>query len=206
VQRANLRLLNERFEVVSGVVTDLNGAFAVRVPGPGEFHLTASAFGYRETTMGVSVPDGDLAVEFPIQPSPLPVSGLVVEREAALNSNGFSHRMRTAIGRFFSPEEIAGAQALAVTDLLLGMPRLNVVPGSSGKRVLMTGSAGQCSPRIYVDGMLVSTDGRELDRMVPLSALEAMEVYQSGAQVPLQWSGTMQTDSSCGAIVAWTKK
>jgi hypothetical protein len=206
VQRASVVLLNERLEVVSGVLTDLNGAFSIRAPGPGEFHLHASALGYRETTTGLTLVDRDLAVEFPIQPTPVPVSGLVVERDAALNSNGFNHRMRTAVGRFFGPEQIAAAQALAVSDLLLGLPRLSVVPGSGGRRVLMSGATDQCGPRIYVDGMLVSTDGRDLDRSIPLSALEAMEVYQSGLQVPLQWAGTLQNESACGAIVAWTKK
>ena len=206
LQRASLVLLNERFEVVSSVITDLDGAFSIRAPGPGEFYLHASVFGYRETTTGITLVDQDVVVDFPIQPTPLPVSGLVVERDAALNSNGFYHRMRTSIGRFLGPEQIAAARALTVSDLLLGLPRLSVVPGAGGRRVLMIGSTGQCGPRIYVDGMLVSTDGRELDRTVALSSLEAIEVYQSAVQVPLQWAGSAQGDSACGAIVAWTKK
>jgi hypothetical protein len=202
IQRAHVRLVNGDGEVVSGVVTDMNGAFAIRTPGPGEFHLNASALGYRETTMGVSV-DDDVSVSFRIEPTPLPVGGLVV---SAMTESGFFERQRMGIGRFLGPEEIASVHAVSASDLLTTVARVRVLQEQGGSRVMMSGATGPCGPRIYVDGMLVSAEGRDLDKVVSLNSLEALEVYQSAVQVPLQWAAPAPNGSSCGAIVAWTKK
>jgi beta-lactamase regulating signal transducer with metallopeptidase domain len=202
IQRAHVRLVDGDGEVVSGFVTDVNGTFAMRAPGPGEFHLNASALGYRETTMGVSV-DDDVSVSFRIEPTPLPVGGLVV---SAMTESGFFERQRMGIGRFFGPEEIASVRAVSPTDLLTTVARVRVLQEQGGSRIVMSGATGPCGPRIYVDGMLVSAEGRDLDKVLPLNALEALEVYRSAVQVPLQWAAPAPNGSSCGAIVAWTKK
>ena len=206
IQQARVALSNDRGETLAAVITDRNGGFSIAAPGAGVYNLTVSAFGYQETTAGVEV-DSDVTVTFPIRPSPLPLSGLVVTAPAMLTATGFYERSQTLNGRFFGPKEIAEAvDARIVTDLLRTVPRVTVLPEPSGYRVAMSGPTGQCGPRIFVDWMLVSADGRQLDQTIPLGSLEALEVYRSPSQTPLQWSGNLQTSDPCGAIVAWTKR
>jgi beta-lactamase regulating signal transducer with metallopeptidase domain len=206
IQGARLALVDERGVTLGAVITDRNGAFSIAAPGPGDYNMATSALGYQEMTFGVEVND-DVTVSLPIKPTPLPISGLVVVADAALTATGFYERSQAGVGRFFGPKEIAEAvDARIVTDLLRTVPRVSVLPEPSGYRVAMSGPTGQCGPRIFVDWMLVSPDGRQLDQTVPLGSLEALEVYRSPSQTPLQWSGNLQTSGPCGAIVAWTKR
>jgi hypothetical protein len=193
---------------VSGGMSDSNGHFSIAAPAAGEFYLNASALAYRETTMGVELVEGrELDVEFRIEPSPLPVAGLVVENSAALTASGFYGRLDQGIGRFFTPGDIDAIRGQTVTELLETVPRIDVVREFGSERVLMRASGERCTPRVFVDGALAPGEAGSLDAIAPLLAIEAMEVYSSPVQVPLQWAGVTYPGSAgaCGAIVIWTK-
>jgi hypothetical protein len=208
VSLARVILTDERGAPVSGAMSDSNGSFSISAPSAGEFYLNASALGYRETTMGVELGEGrEIDVEFRIEASPLPVAGLVVENVATLTASGFYQRLDQGIGRFLTPEDIESARGHRVTDLLETLPRIDVVREFGSERVLMMGSGGRCAPRVYVNGALVPGEAGSLDAIAPLLAVEAMEIYSSPVQVPLQWAGAAYPGSreACGAIVIWTK-
>ena len=60
---------------------------------------------------------------------------------------------------------------------------------------------GLCVPDVYMDGVQVRDDGStDLDTIVPISQLEAIEVYDSAAGKPSQYG-----DGSCASVVLWTK-
>jgi hypothetical protein len=91
-------------------------------------------------------------------------------------------------------------------------------------------TGGMCRPRIFVDGLMyVPGDGRpkliyesdverlfdenpqlKLDNALAIddighpSTIAAIEVYRSGAQVPVQFGGT-SVQTQCGVIVVWTR-
>jgi hypothetical protein len=117
---------------------------------------------------------------------------------------------------------------------LPGVHRVSMTTGSAGAVfVQLRGSSlsqgGVCRPRVYVDGLLYALgDSRprrvdsdagterqadeetELDQGLSLddighpSTIAAIEVYRSGAQVPVQFGGT-SVQTQCGVIVIWTR-
>ncbi|MCZ6755567.1 MAG: TonB-dependent receptor [Gemmatimonadetes bacterium] len=91
--------------------------------------------------------------------------------------------------------------------------------------------AGLCQPRVFVDGMIFLRgnsrppgvdadgdierffdenpdlslyDGLSIDDVAHPSTVAAIEVYRSGAQVPVQFGGT-SIETQCGVIVIWTR-
>lgn len=211
IATARVVLLTEAGDSAASTITNASGRFVVRSPEPGSFRLHASALGYRETTAGIFDLEagGEMSVEFRIYPVPIALDEIVVStrpglvREGALLTNGFYQRMMSGLGRFITPADIEKSQALKLTELLYGIPRVSVLPEFGGNRVVMMAPMGECGPSVYVDGILVSADGRDLD-LLTLSVVEAVEVYRGAAELPLQWSGTAAR--GCGAIVVWTKR
>jgi len=208
---ARLFLIGSSGDTVAVGVSSSGGAFSLRSPEAGDFYLSASVLGYRETTVGVFElsKDGEISVEFRIMPAAIEVEGITVNlegvvREPWLISNGFYGRLQSGLGRFLTPADIEKSRVLKVTELLYSMPRVDVVSENGRDRVMMMSPLGACAPNIYVDGLLMSTDGRDVDMIAPLIAVEAVEVYVGAAQLPLQWSGTGAR--GCGAIVIWTKR
>jgi hypothetical protein len=66
---------------------------------------------------------------------------------------------------------------------------------------MMTNPMGSCTPPVFLDGIPVMSDG-DLDALVLLRDVEAVEVYRGSAELPLQYGGS---NGACGAIVIWTK-
>jgi hypothetical protein len=65
------------------------------------------------------------------------------------------------------------------------------------------GGALRCSPAWYVDGRHEVGTLQEIESMVRVEDLVAMEIYRSPAEVPAQFVGP---DTRCGAIVIWTRQ
>jgi hypothetical protein len=68
--------------------------------------------------------------------------------------------------------------------------------------------AGACYMDVYVDGMVMYNSGVKPPpplfdiNSIPVAMIEAIEVYQSGAQMPAQFN---RTSGGCGAVVIWTR-
>ncbi len=57
---------------------------------------------------------------------------------------------------------------------------------------------------VMLDGHLITRNGPvDLARFFPINELEAVEVYRSMAQVPVQFA---DPDTRCGIVVAWTRR
>jgi hypothetical protein len=208
---ARVTLLTEAGDTVAAGVTGPSGGFALSAPGEGSYHLSAEALGYRTTTAGVFDlgAGGEISVEFRIQAEAVALEGITVDvtglvRDPFLISSGFYQRMQSGQGRFITPEEIEKSDARRVTELFYGIPRVFVVMQGSRDRIMMNSPMGVCAPNVYVDGMLTSSASANLEMFAPLLTVEAIEVYRSPAELPLQWSGTAAR--GCGAIVVWTKR
>ena len=199
-------LYTESGDSVTSTITDRSGRFEVTSPLPGDFLLLAAALGHRETTVGVFElsEGGELTVEFRIPVEALTLEGLLVQadrvaqinQQPALVLNGFSRRMQHGLGRFLTPADIERSTAMRTSELFVGMLGVSFI----GDSVQIRTTRGFCPPRIYVDGMVVP--GSELDYLVELESLEAVEVYRRATEVPLQYGGT---GAFCGVILFWTK-
>ena len=55
----------------------------------------------------------------------------------------------------------------------------------------------------YLDGAPFDNSQNDLDQMIRPDDIEAVEVYKSASEVPVQFQGQ---NGSCGTILVWTKR
>ena len=101
-------------------------------------------------------------------------------------------------GKFFDQDEIEARHATTITNLVSMLPGFWVRGDGSGATVVSTrmiGLGGMCPANIIIDGM----QGQRIND-VSLAEVGAIESYPSGGG-PMQFGQT-----SCGAIVIWTRR
>lgn len=198
-------LRNVAAEPVDRTLTDEDGRFFFLVSDPGLYHLAAGGFGYDSTaTAGVAVSPGqDLYLEVRVQPKAFGIDPIRVTAPRVLpflEASGFYARMKRGHGSFLGPRDIERFPAAFPTQLLRRIPGVTVTPDG---RVLMRGAAslspGGCSPRLILDGLAIG--GSEIDDILPLRFIDAIEVYEGASSVPARW----RSHATCGVIAIWTK-
>lgn len=110
-------------------------------------------------------------------------------------------RRRRGFGHFFTRDELERNPSARVSDLLRRVPGVQVYHTPTGDVVAFRGAtfSGPCRPTVVLDGLRLGS-GEDLDALVTVSSLEAMEVYTSAAGAPAEyWSG------GCGVIALWTR-
>jgi hypothetical protein len=160
-------LLSLHLTSIITAVTDGRGYWHLEVPGAGAYYVTAKRLGYQPWTAGpIAVKSGDdLSSVFHLRRLPITLAPVEVSAEAMrryLTSTGFYDRQRADFGYYITPERIERRQAVRITDLLVGLPGVDLVStttGSVGPRsVQLRGSnlsqGGVCRPRVFVDGLL----------------------------------------------------
>jgi hypothetical protein len=203
------------------VRTDSVGGWEFRALMPGPYRLRAVRLGYRESGGEVEI-GGDSLVEVRIRLAVEAVAleplVVVTERPPEVSPvlRGFYDRMRSGPGRFVTRAEIADRHPGRVTDLLRGIPNIQISASGSGGQggVLSRGSAaGRCSAVVFVDGMRISHPpggGRgaaggnvSIDDYVQPLDVEGIEIYRGESDTPAEfltrWAG-------CGTIVIWTRR
>jgi hypothetical protein len=130
---------------------------------------------------------------------------VVSQRDQGLDRVGFLSRKRGAAGGYFmTPEQIEARKAIQFTDLMTAVPGLRV-QGSMGRMaVTSTRTAGRAGcVTIFVDNSkFQQMDAGDLDSFVKPEEVAAIEVYQSGGSMPVEFQ---TSGSDCSAIVVWTK-
>lgn len=206
-----LTLFTTEGDSVDTTLSDTSGRFRLQSSEPGEFLLHALALGYRTSTTGVFEigGGGEISVELRLEPIPIEIAGIEVEasarliREPKLVQNGFVDRALSGFGSFITPEQLEKSDALTTSELLQRTNRVDVQVGPNGPVLRMLGSTGYCTPVVYLDGVRIAMVFTNIDTYIGRRDLEAVEIYRTGAQAPLQFGG--MTDTGCGVIVIWTK-
>lgn len=207
-------------------VTNAAGRYVLAGLQPGRYQVVFRMVGYLPARAEVMLGAGDtLRVNQVLVPStvvldPIEVTGAP---DVGLAGRGFHERMKMGFGSFYAPEELREMEHLRLSDVLRrkGGVELSQV-GSTGPVWAMHPSSRNamgrlnCWKSIYLDGYLhwrggINIPPHELERNPPpdfrsflrVHELEAVEVYRSAAQLPVQFGGT---SSACGAIVLWTRR
>ena len=111
-------------------------------------------------------------------------------------------RRRRGFGHFILRDELERNPSARVTDVLRRVPGVRVYATRGRDMVTFARGetfSGPCRPTVYLDGHRLGSE-EDLDFLVTVSSLEAIEVYTSSAQAPVEyWSG------GCGSIVLWTR-
>jgi len=136
------------------------------------------------------------------------LSAVNITGTTAGRANGlrdFEARRAVGNGIFVARDEIAGRNSLRTSDILRGKRGINLVRlrgGAFGVRFTSySHSRPNCTPDIWLDGVVA----RELEvDDIPANDIEAMELYESMATVPFQFT-PQSTTPPCGTIVIWTR-
>lgn len=216
-------MMTEEGDSVGSTVSDDDGWFSISSPRPGSFLLIASAWGYKETMAGIFElgENGLMSLDYRLAPAPLPLEQILVELDAGrplphkVVSSGFVRRMQQGVGEFYTPYEIENAVDTRTSDVLGRRPGVfarypSNVETYAGASLMLQGPVGLCRPRVYLDGILVSTDGVGIDGLMPLSDLEAAEIYRRPGQIPVEYgmggrAGEDDAFNPCGIVLLWTK-
>ena len=215
VAGAHVTVLDGRGAMVADAVTGAAGSFTFRLPGFGAYQVRARRIGYASRITEPIAVDSTFAysIQVVLRANPVPLDTLTVVAERVtvekqvpwLADAGFYRRRRMGFGYFLDRAEIEKKHPLVVTDLLEGMPGVQVYCVSAFSCTIVTPGAltmfirKRCAPTVVVDGVVVSGDMNAIQVL----DLEAIEVYPSPAGLPVQYAGYL---SPCGAILLWTRR
>ncbi len=190
------------------VISDANGVFRVDAVRAGFHTLAVRRIGYEPTFVDFEIPTGQARVNLIVKVKALPtqLAEVVVEGERTIYSSGklreFYDRMSSGFGHFITRSAIEKSSARVPTELLYGVPGLQVIPGAFGRNTIRLArvTTGCRSPRVFVDGALIR--GADIDEMLNPQDIAGIEIYTRGTEVPPTFN--IQGAASCGVIVIWT--
>lgn len=192
-------------EVMGRTTTDDEGHFLFAVGRPGLYRLHLTRIGYDSASVAqVAVAPGqDVYVELRAEPTAIGLGEIRVSAPRTLpwlEASGFYHRRELGRGEFFGPDEVARRPAVFPTQLLRRLPDITVVRGDMWFRGTIGPGGLPCRPTIILDGLELRE--MHIDRAIPKSFIEAVEVYKHIGEVPQKWRGHM----TCGVIAIWTDR
>ena len=129
-----------------------------------------------------------------------------VKAATAARRNGlrdFDLRRSQGRGQFFTKEDVVARNTLRTSEVLRGargvrLQRLR--SGRYGVRFASYAKTPNCIPNLWLDGQLVRD--MEVDD-VPANQIEAIELYESWASTPHEFS--QGSTLPCGTVVIWTR-
>ncbi len=181
------------------------------VPGvPAGFHtLEIRRIGYAPTFVDFEIPVGQPFVSLIVKMRALPaqLAEVTVEGERTIYAAGklreFYERAESGFGHFITRAEIEKRSARVTTDLLYGVPGLQVTPGQLGGNYVRLArvTSGCRGPVIFLDGARIS--GSSVDDVVNPEEVAGIEVYTRASDVPPVFN--IQGAGACGVIAVWTR-
>jgi hypothetical protein len=199
--------------VVAQSVTDTSGAFWMKAPRLGTYDIVAERIGYTAVTSTLLLQLSEqVEVSLQLDVAAVALQPLTVKVRSFYDLGmltEFYERMmrneRLGIGRFITRDQIEERRAVDVGDLLRDFAPVNVhrQRTSSAYVTLRGGTAGECHPRVFLNGTLANRNERAyIDELVSPSDLEGVEIYRGLAQLP----GMYHDVSGCGVILLWTRR
>lgn len=184
-----------------------NGAYQLRDLPVGTYTVEARALGFLPERRAVDIlATGESVANLTLDSFGTYLDTVKVTTQRIFSSRAiqeFEQRKKRGFGYFLDEDAINKRNPFFMADLLRTMPGVTVAPSPSfGSRILMRGSGFQamCSPTVYIDGMRVFNNDGDLDAIVNVQDVRAMEVYTRGSSVPIEF----QNLDGCGSLVLWT--
>lgn len=190
-------------------ISDLNGGFRLNQVRAGFHTLEARRIGYEPTFVDFEVLPGRERVNLIVKMKALPaeLAAVTVEGKETIYAKGklrdFYERAQSGFGQFIMRSQIEQRSARVTTDLLYGVPGLQVTPGPFGRNTvrLQRATVGCQSPIVFLDG--VKIHGSDLDEVVNPEDVMGIEVYTRASNLPPVFG--MQGSAACGVIAVWTR-
>lgn len=173
---------------------------------PGRRLISISRIGYAPENAIVEFGREDEHAEVVLRPQAMEIEGLRVRssgRSAGLRNAGFYERQRRGYGAFMMREQIERRNAIRALDIFRQVRGFNVAVNPRGQPFLIS-TRNNCSPLIYVDGVLMYTEAGRADPsdFVHPAEVEAIEAYSGLGTIPAEYN---VTGSACGVVLIWTR-
>jgi hypothetical protein len=213
------------------VLTAADGTFEIAFRQPGVYTVRVERTGYqavasRPVTVG---PTETVEVEVRVAAQAVTLDPLTVTarrgapRVGSLERAGFYDREARGLGRFLRRDVIEKRQHRRLANILDELPGIHAVRDRNGNefvtvtRAQSTGAIRRaqrgedniCPPQIYLDGTLVHAgtpgsrqSGTGINDLISPERIEAIEVYGSTAQLPVEYSGS---NAACGVVLIWSR-
>ena len=186
-----------------GAVTDSAGDFRIdNVPvGTDTVAVWYSAYEPKFTAIAFE-PERTTRAVFLISERVFEVAELKVEvRASNIRRERLERRKRVSGGVYISREDIEEFQPRLMSEMLRGIPRVEVTPYRFGVPDILIGTGAMaCRPKYYVDGILMPDFN--IDVEIGPDDIEDMEIYRGVAEMPTEFSSQ---GNRCGAIVIWLR-
>jgi hypothetical protein len=185
--------------------TDSVGHFSLSGlrPGPTAFGVRRIGFDSAEFTMRLDTgTTADVNVILAELPAALPgVTTRADARARQVLSGFYARRDAGQGGHFFVRSDIEARRPMVLSDLLRGVPGVQLQTRDGRDVVQMRQSLRDCPVGIWVDGSRMQ--GLYIDDISPRD-VEAIEVYSGAATVPPAFK-SQPAAPGCGTIAIWTR-
>jgi hypothetical protein len=204
---ASVTLLTDQNAQAGSAQSSSSGDFTLRAPRAGVYRIRVAKNGYRASeTPAIQLQAGDdIGVTMHIIPNKIELSPVVVtanSRRPSGRLGGFYDRMqRKGFGTFITREQIQQRRPFEVTEMLRGIPGLELRPRLRGFGYDVRTIEG-CRPSVYLDGVPFPLMGESIDNIVNPMNLEGIEVYTHAVEVPAELQRGL---GRCGVIALWTR-
>lgn len=183
--------------------SDAAGHFAVSGVPTGSAQLLVRRLGYHPYDGLIRIGDGAAdSLRLVLYVASTELAAIEVREESLGDSIAprefWSRRKTNVFGRFFNRAEIDDKWVSLPSEILRGLPGIAL---QKSPRIGMLVRMRGCRPNLFLDGMRAA--GAEMDELVSVGDIGAMEVYTSMAGVPPQYTDRL---NPCGAILFWSRR
>ena len=183
--------------------TNAVGHFAITDLPTGPAQMVVRRIGFHPFDGPIKIGDGGAdSLRLVLYVASAELAALEVREESlgdSLAPREFWNRKRTNVfGRYFDKADIDNKWVSLPSEILRGVPGVTL---TRSNRIGMLVRFRGCRPNLFLDGM--RAQGAEVDELVSVNDIGAMEVYTSMAGVPPQYQ---ERTNPCGAILFWSRR
>jgi Carboxypeptidase regulatory-like domain len=195
-----------RVELVGSgnAVTNDKGEFVMRNLPSGTRNLVVRRVGFEPEVIPVDLSSReDVRVTMKLRKSvpAMEAVRVIAKKRAVLDEVGFSERRKTGFGYFIGPEKLELMHPNSLTDVLQGVPGLEVIRRQTGDGVKSARTPNSKCVDYYLDGaQYLEVAPGDINKFVSGRDMAAVEVYEGNAPVEYARPGV-----SCITILLWTR-
>lgn len=196
--------------LVSGTPTRLvrtrdDGRFSISGDMGAKSKLQMRRLGYLRREVDLYFPrDSSRLLTIVLEATPVRLSEVEVQEQATESTEWLrdfdDRRRKNSFGHYYTRETIKAGNVRNASEALRMVPGVLLASARRGGYVLRMRGC-KLPPMVWLDGMRIPRT--ELDEVVSVEDIAAIEVYVSTAGVPAQFMD--RSNSGCGTIVVWTR-
>lgn len=182
------------------VVTGPNGRFQVRDLKAGAYIAIVRRIGYEAASLSVQIAVGDtLRPSVTLLRTSTKLDTVAIHGQRSTPAmQEFEDRRKLGFGHFITQAEIDKRNPVALSDILNGIPSVQVAPDGT---IFNVRAGSGCPFQIFVDGVKLPMGS--IDNIAVPKEVAGIEIYSGAATIPVQYKPI--SGSFCGVILLWTR-